>query len=137
MSDRRGYCVHGKYVGGMGRDILCGRCEVGADYRILGLPKWEVRTYDGRLVQARRKFENLTTLNLMEKYPDIFHLILTEEAVWATREEALEALGEGYTVISPWTGKVQPSMVDRILNIVKFHDSALYVKLQDYVRERV
>ena len=29
MSDRNGYCPHGVYVGGIGIDWMCGRCEDG------------------------------------------------------------------------------------------------------------
>ena len=102
MSD--GYCMHGKYVGGIGIDWMCGMCEDGAVYLITGLPLWEVYTEDG-LLGARRKFEDLNDglLNLVADFPDNVFLSYREDDVaWGTEEDAREALEEGYTVVSPY-----------------------------------
>jgi len=41
VSDENGYCIHGKYVGGIMTDWICGLCEEGRT-ELIELPKWDV-----------------------------------------------------------------------------------------------
>lgn len=103
MSD--GYCKHGTYVGGIGVDWMCHKCEMGADYLILDAPIADIRLVKNMDSWMRfRSFESIkdTVLDLWEEYPDLFTINTYTERVWVTEEEAYEALEEGLRVASPY-----------------------------------
>jgi hypothetical protein len=53
--DRKGYCVHGVYVGGCGIDWMCHYCENGVSYKEWKqMLKWEAK--EKRRKERQKKF---------------------------------------------------------------------------------
>lgn len=79
-----GYCVHGVYVGGMGRDYLCGMCEAGAVHPAT-VDALEVRA-NGRYVGTYQTLPVHLEF-LVKDCPEIFAVMPAKMTIWLTHEE--------------------------------------------------
>lgn len=112
MSEREvsPYCVHGTYIGyPLGPDYMCGACEDGATYLIVGVPMWRIDLIptEDSPSESWKKYRFLESIpehnwDFMEKYPERFILTLDKQDIWATFEEAEEARADGYLVLNEY-----------------------------------